>query len=240
MENAANMVNISTSEAMEKINTNTIDFSQNKSFVYQFKENRMVYLGIKRFCDILLSLIGLIVMSPLLLIVAVAIKLDSPGKVIYANSRIGKDGKGFKMYKFRSMCADADKKLEALQSLNEASGPVFKIVNDPRLTRVGKFIRKCSIDELPQLINIIIGDMSIVGPRPPLPNEVEQYTPHQKLRLSVTPGLTCYWQINGRSNTKFDKWVELDLEYIENRNLWIDFYLIFKTIPVVLGRKGAY
>lgn len=216
-------------------NTNNIVF-----LPYVKRTKKKCYLFLKRFFDFILSAVGLIVLSPLLLITGIAIMLDSKGPAIYSQLRAGKNGKTFKMYKFRSMCVDADEKLKDLQDLNEKDGPVFKIANDPRVTRVGRIIRKKSIDELPQLINIIKGDMSIVGPRPPLLNEVEQYTPYQMQRLSVTPGLTCYWQISGRSNLSFDDWVKLDLKYIRERNSWTDFSIIMKTVSAVLSGKGAY
>lgn len=198
------------------------------------------YLLFKRFSDIVLSILAAIILSPLLLLTALAIKLDSKGAVIYSQPRAGKNGKIFKMYKFRSMCEGADEKLRELRNLNEKDGPVFKMADDPRITRVGRIIRKKSIDELPQLINIIKGDMSIVGPRPPLLNEVEQYTPRQIQRLAVKPGLICYWQISGRSNLDFADWVRLDLKYISERSLWTDFKIILRTIPAVLFGWGAY
>jgi lipopolysaccharide/colanic/teichoic acid biosynthesis glycosyltransferase len=199
-----------------------------------------VYLLIKRLSDIVLSVLAVIVLSPLLLLTALVIKLDSKGTVIYSQLRAGKNGKVFKMYKFRSMCEGADEKLRELQDRNEKDGPVFKITDDPRITRVGRVIRKKSIDELPQLINIIMGDMSIVGPRPPLLNEVEQYTPRQMQRLTVEPGLICYWQISGRSNLDFADWMRLDLKYIAERSMWTDFKIILKTVPAVLFGRGAY
>lgn len=205
-----------------------------------FAIKERIYLFLKRVFDVLLSTLALIILSPLFLLTAIAIRIDSKGPVIYSQQRAGKNGKPFTMYKFRSMCVDADKRLKDLQDLNEMDGPVFKISNDPRVTRVGKLIRKSSIDELPQLINIIKGDMSIVGPRPPLLNEVAQYTPEQMHRLDVKPGLTCYWQISGRSNINFDKWVQLDLQYIQERSLWTDFKIILKTFPAVLLGRGAY
>lgn len=198
------------------------------------------YLFVKRFFDIVLSILALIALSPLFLVTALAIKADSKGPVIYRQWRSGKNSRPFLMYKFRSMCADADKRLKDLASLNEKDGPVFKMTNDPRVTKVGRFIRRVSIDELPQLVNILKGDMSIVGPRPPLPNEVVQYTPYQMQRLKVKPGLTCYWQIRGRSDLSFDEWIRLDLKYIEERGLWTDFKVIMRTVPVVFGGKGAY
>ena len=184
-----------------------------------------LYLFFKRFFDIFLSFIAIIVLFPFFLIIALAIKIDSPGPVIYSQKRVGKDGKQFIFYKFRSMCQDADKELAKLKDKNEADGPVFKIAEDPRVTRVGKFIRK---------------NMSIVGPRPPLPCEVKQYTVQQMHRLDVKPGLTCYWQISGRSNISFQRWVELDLKYIKERSLWTDLKIIVKTVPAVLTKRGAY
>ena len=201
--------------------------------------NQNRYEKIKRFFDICLSSAALVVLSPLLLVIAILIYLEDKGPVIYSQTRIGKDGRAFKLYKFRSMCVDADEKLKELQELNERDGPVFKIRDDPRVTKIGKFIRKTCIDELPQLVNIIKGDMSIVGPRPPLPNEVEQYNSYQKQRLLVVPGLTCYWQIQKGEETTFDEWVELDLKYIKERSILLDFRLILLTFKVILSGKGA-
>lgn len=201
--------------------------------------NQNRYEKIKRFFDICLSAAALVVLSPLLLVIAILIYLEDKGPVIYNQTRIGKDGRAFKLYKFRSMCVDADEKLKDLQKLNERDGPVFKIRDDPRVTKVGKFIRKTCIDELPQLVNIIKGEMSIVGPRPPLPNEVEQYNSYQKQRLLVVPGLTCYWQIQKGEETTFDEWVELDLKYIKERSILLDFRLILLTFKVILSGKGA-
>ena len=201
--------------------------------------NQNRYEKIKRFFDICLSAAALVVLSPLLLVIAILIYLEDKGPVIYSQTRIGKDGRAFKLYKFRSMCVDADERLRDLQKLNERDGPVFKIRDDPRVTKVGKFIRKTCIDELPQLVNIIKGDMSIVGPRPPLPNEVEQYNSYQKQRLLVVPGLTCYWQIQKGEETTFDEWVELDLKYIKKRSILLDFRLILLTFKVILSGKGA-
>ena len=201
--------------------------------------NQNRYEKIKRFFDICLSAAALVVLSPLLLVIAILIYLEDKGPVIYSQTRVGKDGRAFKLYKFRSMCVDADEKLKDLQKLNERDGPVFKIRDDPRVTKIGKFIRKTCIDELPQLVNIIKGDMSIVGPRPPLPNEVEQYNSYQKQRLLVVPGLTCYWQIQKGEETTFDEWVELDLKYIKERSILLDFRLILLTFKVILSGKGA-
>ncbi|WP_081712177.1 sugar transferase [[Clostridium] dakarense] len=202
--------------------------------------NSKLYLFIKRTIDIVGALAGLILLSPLFLLVAILIKLEDPkGKVFFGQERNGLYPKTFKMYKFRSMVHNAEELLHKLQEQNEQSGPVFKIKDDPRITRVGKFIRKTSIDELPQLINVLKGDMSLVGPRPPIPHEVEQYTPYQMQRLLVKPGLTCIWQVSGRNNIGFDEWVDMDIEYIKTRNLWLDIKLIFKTVFVLFGDDNA-
>ncbi|MGK7376305.1 sugar transferase [Planococcus sp. 1R117A] len=199
------------------------------------------YLMIKRIIDILLASVGLFFLTPIFLLVFVLIKIeDVHHSVIFKQKRVGKQGKEFNMYKFRSMVWNAEEMKSTMLKRNEATGPVFKIRNDPRVTRVGKIIRKTSIDELPQLFNILKGEMSLVGPRPPLPEEVELYTPYERQRISVTPGLTCYWQVNGRSNLRFEEWVEMDLKYIRERNTWIDIKLIFKTILVLFGSKDAY
>ena len=165
---------------------------------------------------------------------------DSPGKIIYGHHRIGKNGKPLRMYKFRSMCKNAENLQDDLMKYNEMDGPVFKIKGDPRITKVGKFIRKYSIDELPQLLNIVKGDMSIVGPRPPLVREVEQYNSYQMQRLLVTPGLTCFWQAYGRSDLSFDDWMDMDMKYIKRRNIFLDIKLIVKTVFAVIFKRGAY
>lgn len=201
---------------------------------------KRVYAAIKRIFDLICSLLGLVVLSPVFLISAIAIKVEDPkGAVIFKQARVGKNGRQFYIYKFRSMCENAEDMLDDLCELNERDGPAFKIENDPRVTKVGAFPRKTCIDELPQLVNILNGDMSIVGPRPPLVTEVTQYNDYQMQRLSVTPGLTCIWQIKKGEDTTFDEWVEMDLEYIRNRSVWLDIKLIFMTIAVVLGGKGA-
>ncbi len=198
------------------------------------------YWTIRRAQDIVFSLLALIVLAIPMLIVALIIWIDSPGaSPIFAQTRVGRDGKHFKFLKFRSMIPNAEAKLAELLDKNEMDGPVFKIKEDPRITRVGKFIRKTSIDELPQLINILRGDMSIVGPRPALPREVEQYNDYEKQRLYVTPGLTCYWQIQPRRNDlTFEEWLELDLKYIKERSFWVDWKIIFGTVLAVLGMQG--
>lgn len=199
-----------------------------------------VYLFFKRAMDIIGSLCGIILLSPLLIIVALAIKIEDPkGSIFFSQKRCGKDNKLFPMYKFRSMVSNAEELLEELMEHNEMDGPVFKIKEDPRITRVGKFIRKTSIDELPQLFNILRGDMSIVGPRPAIPHEVAEYSDYHKQRLLVKPGLTCIWQVSGRNSIGFEEWMEMDLEYIEKRNLWMDIKLIFKTVGVLFGDEHA-
>lgn len=199
------------------------------------------YLIAKRTMDIIGAMIGLISLSWLFLIVAVLIKLEDPkGPVFFKQIRVGKDGKQFYMYKFRSMVTDAEKRLKELLKYNEVSGAMFKMKNDPRVTKVGRFIRKTSIDELPQLWNVLKGDMSLVGPRPPLPREVEQYTEYDKQRLLVTPGCTGLWQISGRSNVGFEEMVELDLKYIRERSLLYDIKIIFKTIKIMIKPNSAY
>lgn len=198
-----------------------------------------MYDFIKRLFDIIFSLIALIFLCPILLLVAIIIKAESPGPVIFKQERIGANGKPFKMYKFRSMIADAEKFKDDLMKENQRNGPMFKIKNDPRVTKVGYFIRRTSIDELPQLVNVLKGEMSIVGPRPSLPKEVAQFEPWMLTRLNVKPGLTCYWQVQGRDNIEFEDWMKLDIEYIKDRCFWVDLKLVFKTFFVLLGDKNA-
>ena len=198
-----------------------------------------IYLFIKRIIDIVGSLIGLILLSPLLVIVGVLIKVESKGPIIFSQDRIGKNGKVFRMYKLRSMVANAEELKEKLMNENEMSGPMFKIKDDPRITKVGKFIRKTSIDELPQLFNVLKGDMSLVGPRPSLPDEVLKFEPWMNKRLMVKPGLTCYWQVMGRNNIDFEQWMLLDIKYVETRSTIVDIKLIIKTFFVLFGDKNA-
>lgn len=202
---------------------------------------RYAYRFTKRLFDVLFSAAVLVCLSWLFLIVAIAIKLDDPeGPVFFRQERVGKDGRRFRMWKFRSMCVDAEDRLAALQANNEKDGPVFKIADDPRITRVGRFIRKTSIDELPQFINVLVGDMSVVGPRPALPSEVAQYTPRQHQRLLVKQGLTCYWQTRrNRDSITFDEWVDLDLLYVKQCSVWSDVKLIVQTVGVVLTAQGS-
>ncbi len=199
-----------------------------------------VYWYVRRAQDIFFSLLALIVLCIPMLIVALIIWIDSPGaSPIFTQKRVGKDGKIFHFIKFRSMVPNAEQKLDQLLDKNEMDGPVFKIKEDPRITRVGKFIRKTSIDELPQLFNILMGDMSIVGPRPALPREVEQYSDYERQRLYITPGLTCYWQIQPhRNDLSFAEWLELDLKYMRERSFLTDWKIIFGTIGAVLRMQG--
>lgn len=198
------------------------------------------YLRVKRAFDIMLAAAGLVVFAPIMAVAALLIKLTSPGAVVFRQVRVGRGGRYFTCYKFRSMCVDAESQKRALQHLNEMDGPVFKIKRDPRITPVGAFIRKFSIDEMPQLLNVLAGDMSIVGPRPPVPAEVEKYSARERGRLAVQPGLTCLWQVNGRSNIAFDRWIELDLQYIETMSFTNDVLIVLKTIPAVLTGSGAH
>jgi exopolysaccharide biosynthesis polyprenyl glycosylphosphotransferase len=196
-------------------------------------------LLVKRLLDIGGALFGLVLAGPVLIGAAIAIKLNSRGPVFFSQVRAGRHGRKFRMMKFRSMVVDAEALRAKLEHLNEMNGPVFKIKHDPRITSVGRFLRKTSIDELPQLFNVLLGDMSLVGPRPPLPSEVTQYEAWQRRRLSVKPGLTGLWQVSGRNQVDFDQWMELDLQYIDNWSLWLDLKIIFRTVPVVLRGSGA-
>jgi len=199
-----------------------------------------VALLCKRAFDVLSSAFAILLFSPAFIVTAIAVKLDSPGPVFFRQVRVGKNGRPFKMLKFRSMHVDAEARFESLRELNEASGPVFKMRNDPRVTRVGRFIRRTSLDELPQFLNVLSGEMSIVGPRPPVPAEVKQYQRWQRRRLSVKPGITCTWQVSGRSDISFDQWMKLDLEYIDTWSLWQDIRICFRTVPAVLLSRGAH
>lgn len=191
--------------------------------------------------DIVGTLFGLLLLSPLLLFISLLIKLDDPhGRVIFKQIRVGQNGKLFYIYKFRSMVANAEDMLDELVDKNETSGAMFKMKNDPRVTRIGHFLRKTSLDELPQLLNVLKGDMSLVGPRPPLPREVKKYTDYDKQRLLVTPGCTGLWQVSGRSNLGFKEMVKLDLNYITGRNLFVDIQIIFKTVLLLFGSRNAF
>lgn len=225
---------------MDKVMSESVNKVDRRNMKEVYEQKSAVYKFLKRFFDIVLSGIALVCLSPVFLITAIAIKLEDGGPAFFTQPRAGKDMKTFKMYKFRSMYVNADEKLKELLKDNEQTGHAFKIKNDPRITKVGKFIRKTSIDELPQLINIIKGDMSIVGPRPILPFQMEECNDYEKQRLIVQPGLTCYWQIGGRANIEWEEWVELDLNYIEDMSLWTDAKMIVKTVPAVFASEGAY
>ncbi|WP_097033171.1 sugar transferase [Clostridium tertium] len=203
------------------------------------RRESILYKTTKRALDIIGSLLGLVILSPLLLIVAILIKLESRGPIVFSQKRIGLNGKEFQMYKFRSMVENAEELKEKLAKQNEMSGPMFKMKADPRVTKVGKFIRKTSIDELPQLLNILKGEMSLVGPRPSLPREVEKFETWMLKRLIVKPGLTCYWQVSGRNNIDFYDWMKLDIKYVNERSFWLDIKLIFRTAFVLFGDKNA-
>ena len=196
-------------------------------------------LFVRRTVELGLALALLVILSPLLLLIAVAIKIDSPGPVLFRQLRCGLHGRPFTFLKFRSMRVDAEALKKHLAPYNEMDGPAFKMTNDPRVTPLGRFLRRTSLDELPQLWNIVRGDMSIVGPRPAVLDEVRQYEPWQRRRLSMKPGLTCLWQVSGRNELTFDEWMRLDLEYIDNWSLWLDVKIAFKTIPAVLFGRGA-
>ena len=200
------------------------------------------YWVLRRAQDIVFSLLALILLAPMALLISLAIVLDSPGDgAIFRQRRVGRDGKLFWLYKFRTMCPDAEEQLNELLSQNQMDGPVFKIKGDPRITRVGRFLRKTSLDELPQLLNVLRGDMSIVGPRPALPREVELYSDYQRQRLYVTPGLSCYWQIAPhRNEMSFDEWVALDMKYIQERSFWVDWKIIFLTVRAMLMKYGEW
>ena len=198
-------------------------------------------LFFKRTMDILLSFVCILAAMPVFLLTALLVKLSSPGPIIFSQVRVGKYGRHFKFYKFRSMYLDAEaRKAELLKHNESADGVIFKMKHDPRITPVGRFIRKFSIDELPQLFNVLLGDMSLVGPRPPVPQEVAHYTLDERKRLNITPGITCLWQVSGRSELPFRQQMALDKEYIASRSAWKDFLILLKTIPAILTGRGAY
>ena len=195
---------------------------------------------IKRLVDILVSATALLILSPVFALIALLIKLEDNGTVFFAQRRVGKWGREFRMYKFRSMCVDAEQRLQAVLQRNQHStGVTFKAKDDPRVTRIGRWMRKFSIDEFPQFFNVLKGDMSLVGPRPPVPREVAMYSPADRRRLEAKPGLTCFWQVSGRSEIDFPEQVQLDVQYIESQSLWLDLKLLFKTVPAVLLGRGA-
>lgn len=226
---------VNSSSSIEQIYYQDLEFTKleiNDSKYYTF---------FKRVLDIVGAIFGIIILMPLLILVAVLIKLEDPkGPVFFKQVRVGKNEEEFYMFKFRSMIVDAEEKLDLLMSQNEVTGAMFKIKKDPRVTNIGKFLRKTSIDELPQLLNVLKGEMSLVGPRPPLKREVKQYSNYEKQRLIVTPGCTGLWQVSGRSNLGFEEMIELDFKYIESRTMTYDIKIILKTIKVLLGSNDAY
>lgn len=198
-------------------------------------------LTCKRLLDVVGAAVGLLVMSPALLLAALAVWVDSGRPILYAWHVVGRRGRAFTGYKFRSMVPDAEQRQASLSGRNEMSGPVFKMRGDPRVTRVGRILRRLSVDELPQLWSVLVGDMSLVGPRPPLRTEYARFEPWQRRKLAVTPGITCLWQVSGRADIRdFDEWVRLDIEYIERWSLWLDVVILFRTVLAVVRRQGAY
>ncbi len=200
----------------------------------------VAYGPAKRTLDILVAAAAIAVLLPVFILVALTIVVTNPGPVLFSQARCGQGGRAFRLLKFRTMITDAERIRHELAHLNEMSGPMFKVRLDPRVTRVGRFLRKFSVDELPQLFNVLRGDMTLVGPRPSIVAEVDAFTDHQRRRLDVKPGLTCLWQVSGRSDLGFDEWVALDLEYIERRSFWLDLRILIRTIPAVLSGRGAY
>lgn len=226
--------NLDEGKVTKKVN-NEINLSKEEI------DSRYVYFFVKRLIDILGSFVGLILLSPLFFVVAYKIKKEDPqGPVFFSQDRVGKNGRIFKMYKFRSMCVDAEEKLETLLQHNEVEGAMFKMKDDPRVTKIGKFIRKTSIDELPQLLNVLKGEMSLVGPRPPLIREVSEYSNYDLQRLFIKPGCTGLWQVSGRNHVGFNEMVYLDLKYINESSIVNDLKIILKTIAIVFKPNGAY
>lgn len=210
----------------------------NAFVTYQKTSGRYISLKIKELIDIFLSSVILVLVGPVIVLIALLIKLEDRGPVFFRQERVGQNGRRFTCFKFRSMVPNAEKLLDTLKDKNESDGPTFKIEKDPRITRVGAFLRKTSLDELPQFYNVVRGEMSIVGPRPPLLKEVMQYEKYQLRRLSMKPGITCIWQVSGRNSIKFEQWMKMDLDYIDNWSLWLDFKIILKTVGVVFRANG--
>ena len=226
---------------MQTADVESSSYVVNRSLQWHMERRRFTRHDVlKRVLDMMLAVLGLVGTMPIWLGIMLAIKLDSSGPAIFTQERVGQQGRRFRFHKFRSMHVDAESRLGEVMAHNETDGPVFKMRNDPRVTRVGVFLRRTSLDELPQLINVLKGEMSLVGPRPPLPREVEQYRPSDHVRLAVKPGLTCLWQIRGRSQVGFDQWMEFDREYVNNMSLWLDLQILVRTVWVVLSCRGAY
>lgn len=227
-------------QATDYLNYESVDEKTKRSMDRLFAASKKSFWVKKRCFDIVVSFFALVFLLPIFAIICILIFIDDPhASSIFKQTRIGRHGKAFTMYKFRSMVANAEQLRKSLSESNEMDGPVFKMKNDPRITKIGRFLRKTSIDELPQLFNVLKGDMSFVGPRPPLPDEVAQYNDYQRLRLVVTPGLTCIWQTeNDRNEIAFDDWVEMDIDYIEHRTVFKDIALIIRTAAVMLTKEG--
>ena len=223
---------------MERLNIEENEELLDKN-LKEVPKKALSYYILKKVMDFAFSFIGIVVLSPILLLVSLMIKIDSKGPIIFKQERVGYKGKKFYIYKFRSMVANAEDLKKELKAKNEMDGPMFKIKMDPRVTKVGRFIRKTSIDELPQLFNVLKGEMSLVGPRPSLPEEVRNFEKWMLKRLEVKPGLTCYWQVEGRNDIDFENWMKLDCKYVDERNTWIDIKLIFKTFFILFGDKHA-
>ncbi|RJR35236.1 MAG: sugar transferase [Desulfobacteraceae bacterium] len=239
-ETAGVEAKIPTDLFTRKIARSTISHYEGISVIDLYTSPKMnIQLFAKRIIDITLSAILLVLLSPIFLLVSILIKATSPGPVFFVQSRVGYNGRQFSCFKFRTMIEDAEKQKKNLMRLNEISGPVFKMKNDPRVTSLGRWLRKASVDELPQLANVFLGDMSLVGPRPPVPSEVDQYDLCNHRRLSMRPGITCLWQVNGRNDIPFEKWMELDRQYIDQWSLGLDAKILFKTIPAVFRASGA-
>jgi len=212
----------------------------NHQYFLSFRNTPENYLAmmIKRSMDYLLAIFILLITAPVMAIITILIKAEDGGPVFFRQTRVGKNGRHFKCMKFRTMVVDAEEMQKDLLALNEQDGPVFKIKDDPRITRIGKFLRKTSLDEFPQFLNVLMGDMSIVGPRPPIPSEVKKYKRSITRRLSINPGITCTWQVSGRNKISFEKWMEMDMEYIDNWSLKLDFIIMLKTLKVIVSANG--
>lgn len=202
--------------------------------------SRFIYHSMKRLFDIVAATCGIVILSPLMIIIAIVIKGEDHGPIFYKQVRVGKNGKTFKMYKFRSMFVNADKMLDKLKEQNDVDGPMFKMKDDPRVTKIGHFIRKHSLDELPQFLNVLKGDMSLVGPRPPLPSEVAEYKEYDKQRLYVIPGCTGLWQVTERNEVGFDEMVQLDIQYIQRASFMFDLWIIWKTVEIIIKPNNSY
>lgn len=233
-------MSIPVSTAVSNSAASQVPASTRQRYVLPRKRTHRLDSALRRLLDLIVTLTALLLFLPVLALIALLIKLGSPGPVLFIQKRVGKDGREFPVFKFRSMYLDAEHRLETLLAENERSGPVFKMRHDPRITRIGRFLRRGSLDELPQLLNVLRGEMSLVGPRPAIPREVALYTPTQRGRLAVTPGLTGLWQVSGRANLSFEESIALDLEYIERQSLGLNLILLARTVPAVLTGHGAY